>query len=328
MQIYMSKQKRTYIVCLLLILTCVLFLPVLADSAKQAYGSFVTDRMLKDITQQTTAGDIANIVGSDYPDAWNVMLGTTAELTSVTNFLQPVANGGIYGSVIEPIAYAVLGFYFVLSLSNLVTNINGFSTELLIRPFIYYIIAGFFVNQTPRLLRTILHLGGQAIINLQSAAGQVTSNTAAFDTIKQGITGEVVASSSLWGTFLIVVRLFLPWVLSLIARALMLIMAYGIILELFVRAMLMGFSYGGVILRGIDGGFDYLKQFVACAFRGFVIVLVAMIAGWIQTSILSTSQAAGLDYAVQILNSVVIEYAAIALMRRSDQMIREALHVR
>ena len=312
MRTYLIEHKKiatVFIISFFSILSIICVMPIFAaDATKSILGAI--ESMLKDILMTGSAEEVTRILtaepASTYPQVWGVVQS-------------------IVDSVVTPAAYSVLGLYFVTSLVRLGLKYEGFDMEAFAKPFISYIAAFIFVQKTPYLITTFISTGAWFTGRVAAAGAQAaTTNsglmTTAMTQIKQG-------STNMWAALVYLGQLFLPWLASKALGLLMQVIAYATIIEIFVRAVLMPFSFGDICSKGMDGfGFRYLKTFAAVCLRGGLLVLVAMIMGFFMGSAFVNINGAG-DFMAMIGKTIVINAAGALLMTRTNDIAREMVGV-
>lgn len=278
--------------------------PVFADATGSIVGA--VESMLNDILMTGSAEEVTRILTADpqtaYPQVWSMVKG-------------------VVDNVITPASYSVLGLYFVTAFVRLGMKYEGFNMEAFMRPFISYIAAFLFVQHTPYLITSFIAVGA-GFTGRVAAAGSAAATTnsgvltLAMEKVRAG-------STSMWAALVFQGQLLLPWLASKVLALYMQLVAYSTIIEMFVRACLMPFSFGDLCTRGLDGfGFRYVKSFAAVCLRGGLLVLVAMIMGFFMASAFTNISGAG-DWLAMIGKMVVVNAAGALMMSRTGEIARE-----
>ena len=281
-----------------------LILPVSADSGIK--GSLDTIRnMLTDILKMGANKDVATILSG----------GVTGNLSGTWSTVQNAAGGQM-----KVIAQAVLSLYFVVGLIDMALKFDNLTTESFVRPFIGYVAATIFVGRTPQILSAVVGIGGSvanlvsdsaSIIDASSKAAEITNS------IKPNVTG-------FFSGFVVILQLLLPWFFSKIIGLVVRVIAYGVVIEFFVRAVFLPLTYGDLIIHGLHGqGFRYLKQFIAVSLQFGVMLMISYITGRICTGWANVSTLP--ELLTGIGKMLVAELACGFLMFRSGQICKEMM---
>ena len=286
------------------VLLPLLFLPVSADSGIK--GSLDTIRnMITDILKMGSNEEVARVLSS----------GVTGNLSGTWSMVQSAAGGQM-----KVIAQAVLSLYFVVGLIDMALKFDNLTTESFVRPFIGYVAATIFVDKTPQILGAVVGIGGSVaglisnsaeIIDAASKASEITNS------VRPNVTG-------FFSGFVVILQLLLPWFFSKIIGLVVRVIAYGVVIEFFVRAVFLPLTYGDLIIHGLHGqGFRYLKQFIAVSLQFGVMLMISFItgricAGWANVSTLP-------ELLTGIGKMLVAELACGFLMFRSGQICKEMM---
>ena len=293
----------TIVLCVF-ILAFLLILPISADSGIK--GSLDTIRnMLTDILKMGSNEGVTRILSE----------GVSGNLSGTWAAVQNAAGGQM-----KVIAQAVLSLYFVVGLIDMALKFDNLTTESFVRPFIGYIAATIFVDETPQILNAVVGISGTVaglisdsveIVDAASRANEITNS------IKPNVTG-------FFSGFVVILQLLLPWFFSKIIGLVVRVIAYGVVIEFFVRAVFLPLTYGDLIIHGLHGqGFRYLKQFIAVSLQFGVMLMISYItghicAGWANVSTLP-------DFLAGSGKMLVSELACGFLMFRSGQICKEMM---
>lgn len=213
--------------------------------------------------------------------------GTDSLLQSPQDYNAALYNAAltIHSTAVKPITAIVLAIMFVLMLATTSTRAEG-DRELGVRivaATMFKIALVFIVAQNAVLLLEALASIATAISNTANSIDMGTGTSAAplGDALRSDIAGQGITEK-----VTLVVLLLLPWLVSVIANVLAIVLVFIRFLQMY---LLTAFASLPVAFLGHDDtkgiGIGYLKAFAAVALTGTVLVVAvkmyqALIAGW------------------------------------------------
>ena len=294
------------LICFLSILLCTT--TVFAESGTTSILSGVQS-MVRDILEMGSSNKVIEILTVDpttkYPEVWSLVQG-------------------LITTVVTPVSYSVLAIYFITSLIETAIHYETLTPELIVRPGILFIAAFILVKYTPMLITTGIATG-------TAFAGRIAgSATAGYQT--EQMTEAVMttirpAATGLMKALVIWFQIWIPHLGAYLIDLLIRIIAYALIIEIFVRAVLMPLSFGDIITHGLLGpGFRYFKTFVALCLQGGIMLLISMIAGHFCMGWWDGINGVG-SFLAGLAKMMITEGACALLMIRSGQLCRDMVGV-
>ena len=110
-----------------------------------------------------------------------------------------------------------------------------------------------------------------------------------------------------------IIQWFLPWVFAWISKMICIVICWGRMIELGVRAVTAPISMADIFQDGThSGGFRYLRKFLGVCLQAAVIMLVIQVSGIIQGLIIGKNT-------VTMFKAVVVGLSTCMLVVRSQQ---------
>ena len=242
-------------------------------------------------------------------------------------------------SVVQPVGYSLVGLCFTIKVAKIATDYEHITPERFFTPFAQLAGCLFLVGHSYEIMTTCINIGTALAVSVQNRAmgllgTDIKSLTSQmmpqFDESHGVILGYL---GELWESAMLVAQLLIPHLAYRIASFTMKIIAYGVIIEIVVRASIFPLFGGDIMLHGFEGhGMRYLKGFMACCAQGAIIVLIAAIQNALNVASLQQVMAesgGALQEVSTIVKAtgkiVVFDFAGIALMLKASQITREAL---
>ena len=301
--------KRLHVLPLCCLLAVFLYsTTVLADSGTASILSGVQS-MVRDILEMGSSNKVVEILTADptvkYPEVWSLVQGLVT-------------------MVVTPISYSVLAIYFITALVETAIHYETLTPELIVRPGILFIAAFILVRYTPVLITTGIATG-------TAFAGRIAGSVTANYEVEQ-MTADIMAvikpaASGLMKALVIWFQIWIPHLGAYLIDLLIRIIAYALIIEIFVRAVLMPLSFGDIITHGLLGpGFRYFKTFMALCLQGGIMLLISLVCGHFCMGWWDGISGVG-SFLAGLGKMMIAEGACAFLMLRSGKLCRDMVGV-
>lgn len=326
--------KNRLLTCFGIVCFAFMFVPVFAGIADAVIGwvanmvnSIVTDGLTND-TLKIFSDMPANMAATS--GAWGVVRTVNIR-------------------IIRPFAYSLVGLCFAIKLTQMGVDFERMlmTPERILGPILQMAVAMFLVSQSFFITEKIIEVGVSLSIDVHDTIISLFDSnvrelfetlTTALEAGHSGAGGLIdsigdVISGRLWQAVLAALTLILPWLISTIINMLTKIAAYGVIIELLVRASFVPLFAGDVMLHGVEGrGFGVIKGFLAACCQGAVFVMVAGIVNAMKydamaPAIQALASSSAFNIVVdQIASSAIVACiysgAGLALMLKSSEIVR------
>lgn len=321
--------------CLGILCMAVMVVPVFAGLTDAILG------WIAHMMQQIVSGMLTN-------DTLAVFSQVPAELEQGKDAWAVVST--VNQNIIRPFAYSLVGLCFTIRLAQMVTDYERMlmTPERFFGPILQMIATMFLVSQSFFITEQLLRIGVQLAVEVHNNIISLLGNdvqslfNALMTNVKPdegGLVGGFVDTvvdafnGKLWQAVVAALALLLPWFISVVIGLLTKIAAYGVIIELLVRAAFVPLFAGDVMLHGFEGrGFNVLKGFMAACCQGAVFVLIAGIVNAMNWSALAPPLQHFADtgdifkvigqMASSALVACIYSGAGLALMLKSSEIVK------
>ena len=303
-----KKINWTYPLIAFLFLIILTAAPVFAAGKSDIIKAI--EKMVKNMVNMgatTKAIEILTVdVAEKYPEVWS-------------NIVMPLVE-----TAIVPISYSVLCIYFVAALVSTAIKFDTLTPEMIVKPMIQFVAAIILVKATPKLLVIGTSIGGNFAkgfsVSISQAVNVDETAKGVMNAIKPAVTGIPSGIS-------VYLELMLPNLATYLIGMLIQIICYAVIIEIFIRAVLMPLSFGSIVTQGMLGpGFRFFKSFLACCLQAGAMVLICIICGqFVGNDVWSAAVTGASDFVGRIGKTLVIEGACVILMFKAGTFTREAL---
>lgn len=299
-----DKRQKAILFLFLFAFLCLFVVPVFADMRKNLMSAI--NEMLDQIFGSSWTQDVMDIVIiSD--DKYGTVISALSSLYAQ----------------IEPIGYAVAGMYMVIAIVEMSLNVEEMTWEKLLRPFIRTMVVIGIISMGMKVFVVLTNLGS-GFLGVMKDQVNTSATDAALKNLQTAMQSEAKTKNVSWDVaFLYFVRLSLPWVISWILRAGMMVLCYSIVFEIFLRVLFAPIAVGDIAAHGIDGpGFRYLKSLVAAGLRSALMMAVVWFGGLISSSLFQGEIKPG-DTAKFVTSMIVVQLVTFTLARGTEKLAKE-----
>ena len=303
-----NRKKLTITIAFSLLFLFLFCVPVFADMRKSIMN--VISAMLDEIFGQSWTTDVMDIV-----------VISDEKYGTVINALSTVY------AQIEPIGYAVTGLYFVIALIEMAVSFDEMTWEKMLQPMVRTVVCIIIIRHGMQFFVQLVNLGSGFLDTLKGSM----SSSGIDDSVKnlsKMISEDSKTAGVAWATaFLFMIRLAFPWFISWILRAGIIVVAYSIVFEIFIRVLFAPVAVGDIAAHGIDGpGFRYLKALVAAGLRSALMMAVIYMGGLVSSGLFSEEIKPGTSLSF-IVRMVVVQLVTFTLARGTDKLAKEVMGV-
>lgn len=244
------------------------------------------------------------------------------------------ANEGAYGKVfsrvqdmyeaVQSVAVVLIFIYFMIAFVDKLSGEN-FTFEQMFRQIILLLVAKFLIDHGLEIIQ-LLYDFGTALLAEVAAPIPEGGGAMGADNAKE-LLKEFEASLGLSG-FMKVLKdvivwlwLFIPWIFSWILGICVKIIMYSRMIEIYVRAIFAPIAFADFYQGGLQSaGFRYLRNFLAVAIQGALILSIAAVYSGLFTTVVAS---AGLAFHNFLGLYLAFLSAAVMLMFKSLSLAKE-----
>ncbi len=253
------------------------------------------------------------------PDAFNGMYETlSVNLFSSGGRFAPVLSliRALY-NIAMPIGVMLVVIYFTIALIDSLAC-ETFTWERMAKQFVQLIVAKFLMENGFEILELIFGVGMQILSRFSAVSGtDVAGLTIDIDLMITNFRDSLgfLGKSEMIASFIMLVMLLIPFALSWIMNLCVSIICYSRVIMIYVKAAFAPIALSDFFYTGLQGGgWKYLKDFLATALQGAIILVVAMI----YAKLFQTITADSGWHIIKFLGTYLAFYAsAIMLMFKS-----------
>lgn len=252
--------------------------------------------------------DVINILRmnpqTQFPDAWSLI-------------------ENIHTSVIMPLALSFVTIHFLMAILDKASSDNSTGQHYLYLC-VKLLAAKYFIENGLAIFTEIINGGNQLI----SGMSAVSNSTSGFDqALWQTITGkswsEDVGFMESIGYMLYIV---IPWLCSFLLGLLLKAMAYTRLVTILIRVAFAPLAVSDFFTEGVHGaGWRYIKNTVAAAIQGVVMLAVVSICAYIIKGVIDVTTISGWSYLKFTGAYFAIAGCCTAMLGKSQQMAKEIM---
>lgn len=242
-------------------------------------------------------------------DTLNVTLGKDMKevITGNTTTDMMKSMKPVYTDIVSPVGEALIVLFFLIELIDKTTKDN-FSVEHFFKLMLKVVIAKFLIENGWDILTGCINVGSNLAGAIISDPKGLTSKSNVLDQYAK----EIQETNTI-GNLGMIIQWFLPWVFAWISKMICIVICWGRMIELGVRAVTAPISMADIFQDGThSGGFRYLRKFLGVCLQAAVIMLVIQVSGIIQGLIIGKNT-------VTMFKAVVVGLSTCMLVVRSQQ---------
>lgn len=240
-------------------------------------------------------------------DTLNVTLGKDMKevITGNTTTDMMKSMKPVYTDIVSPVGEALIVLFFLIELIDKTTKDN-FSVEHFFKLMLKVVIAKFLIENGWDILTSCINIGS----NLATA---ITSDPKGLSSTVLNDYAKDIQDENTIGNLGMIIQWFLPWVFAWISKLICIVICWGRVIELGVRAVTAPISMADIFQDGThSGGFRYLRKFLAVCLQAAVIMVIIQVAGIIQNLIIGGGT-------VTMFKAVVVGLSTCMMVVRSQQ---------
>lgn len=242
-------------------------------------------------------------------DTLNVTLGKDMKevITGNTTTDMMKSMKPVYTDIVSPVGEALIVLFFLIELIDKTTKDN-FSVEHFFKLMLKVVIAKFLIENGWDILTGCINVGSNLAGTITSDPKGLTSKSKVLDQYAK----EIQETNTI-GNLGMIIQWFLPWVFAWISKMICIVICWGRMIELGVRAVTAPISMADIFQDGThSGGFRYLRKFLGVCLQAAVIMIVIQVSGIIQGLIIGKDT-------VTMFKAVVVGLSTCMLVVRSQQ---------
>lgn len=242
-------------------------------------------------------------------DTLNVTLGKDMKevITGNTTTDMMKSMKPVYTDIVSPVGEALIVLFFLIELIDKTTKDN-FSVEHFFKLMLKVVIAKFLIENGWDILTGCINVGSNLAGAITSDPKGLTSKSKVLDQYAK----EIQETNTI-GNLGMIIKWFLPWVFAWISKMICIVICWGRMIELGVRAVTAPISMADIFQDGThSGGFRYLRKFLGVCLQAAVIMIVIQVSGIIQGLIIGKDT-------VTMFKAVVVGLSTCMLVVRSQQ---------
>lgn len=242
-------------------------------------------------------------------DTLNVTLGKDMKevITGNTTTDMMKSMKPVYTDIVSPVGEALIVLFFLIELIDKTTKDN-FSVEHFFKLMLKVVIAKFLIENGWDILTGCINVGSNLAGAIASDPKGLTSKSKVLDQYAK----EIQETNTI-GNLGMIIQWFLPWVFAWISKMICIVICWGRMIELGVRAVTAPISMADIFQDGThSGGFRYLRKFLGVCLQAAVIMIVIQVSGIIQGLIIGKDT-------VTMFKAVVVGLSTCMLVVRSQQ---------
>ena len=242
-------------------------------------------------------------------DTLNVTLGKDMKevITGNTTTDMMKSMTPVYTDIVSPVGEALIVLFFLIELIDKTTKDN-FSVEHFFKLMLKVVIAKFLIENGWDILTGCINVGSNLAGAITSEPKGLTSKSKVLDQYAK----EIQETNTI-GNLGMIIQWFLPWVFAWISKMICIVICWGRMIELGVRAVTAPISMADIFQDGThSGGFRYLRKFLGVCLQAAVIMIVIQVSGIIQGLIIGKDT-------VTMFKAVVVGLSTCMLVVRSQQ---------
>lgn len=255
------------------------------------------DKSLEKVCYDMVCDTLNVTLGKDMKE---VITGNTT--TDMMKSMKPV-----YTDIVSPVGEALIVLFFLIELIDKTTKDN-FSVEHFFKLMLKVVIAKFLIENGWDILTGCINVGSNLAGAITSDPKGLTSKSKVLDQYAK----EIQETNTI-GNLGMIIQWFLPWVFAWISKMICIVICWGRMIELGVRAVTAPISMADIFQDGThSGGFRYLRKFLGVCLQAAVIMIVIQVSGIIQGLIIGKDT-------VTMFKAVVVGLSTCMLVVRSQQ---------
>lgn len=242
-------------------------------------------------------------------DTLNVTLGKDMKevITGNTTTDMMKSMKPVYTDIVSPVGEALIVLFFLIELIDKTAKDN-FSVEHFFKLMLKVVIAKFLIENGWDILTGCINVGSNLAGAITSDPKGLTSKSKVLDQYAK----EIQETNTI-GNLGMIIQWFLPWVFAWISKMICIVICWGRMIELGVRAVTAPISMADIFQDGThSGGFRYLRKFLGVCLQAAVIMIVIQVSGIIQGLIIGKDT-------VTMFKAVVVGLSTCMLVVRSQQ---------
>ena len=242
-------------------------------------------------------------------DTLNVTLGKDMKevITGNTTTDMMKSMKPVYTDIVSPVGEALIVLFFLIELIDKTTKDN-FSVEHFFKLMLKVVIAKFLIENGWDILTGCINVGSNLAGAITSDPKGLTSKSKVLDQYAK----EIQETNTI-GNLGMIIQWFLPWVFAWISKMICIVICWGRMIELGVRAVTAPISMADIFQDGThSGGFRYLRKFLGVCLQAAVIMIVIQVSGIIHGLIIGKDT-------VTMFKAVVVGLSTCMLLVRSQQ---------
>ena len=266
---------------------------------------------------------LEDICGTDLFD-------TIIRILTIDIFATEGAYGRVFSRVqdmyeaVQSVAVVLIFIYFMIALVDKLSGEN-FTFEQMFRQIILLLVAKFLIDHGLEIIQLLYDFGTALLAEVAAPipeGGGAMGAESAKELLKEfeaslGLSGfmKVLKDVIVW------LWLFIPWIFSWVLGICVKIIMYSRMIEIYVRAIFAPIAFADFYQGGLQSaGFRYLRNFLAVAIQGALILSIAAVYSGLFTTVVAS---AGLAFHNFIGLYLAFLSAAVMLMFKSLSLAKE-----
>lgn len=266
---------------------------------------------------------LEDICGSDLFD-------TIIRILTIDIFATDGAYGKVFSRVqdmyeaVQSVAVVLIFIYFMIAFVDKLSG-ESFTFEQMFRQIILLLVAKFLIDHGMEIIQLLYDFGTALLVEVAAPipeGGGAMGADNAKELLKEfesslGLKGfmKVLKDVIVW------LWLFIPWIFSWVLGICVKIIMYSRMIEIYVRAVFAPIAFADFYQGGLQSaGFRYLRNFLAVAIQGALILSVAAVYSGLFSTVVAS---AGLNFLNFLGLYLAFLSAAVMLMFRSLTLAKE-----
>lgn len=213
-----------------------------------------------------------------------------------------------YTDIISPVGEALIILFFLIELIDKTTKEN-FSLEHFFKLMLKVAIAKLLIENGWSILSGCIDIGS----NLTLA---ITAESTALDGVLDKYATDIQNANPI-GNLGMIIQWSVPWIFAWVSRLLCIVVCWGRMIELGVRAVAAPIAMADIFQDGThSGGFRYLRKFLAVCLQAFIILIIIQVAGIIQGLIIGQNK-------ITMFKAVIVGLTTCMMVVRSQQFAND-----
>lgn len=255
------------------------------------------DKPLEKVCYDMVRGTLNVTLGSDMKEV--ITGNTTSEMMK--------SMKDTYKNIVSPVGLALVTLYFLIELIDKTTKDN-FSLEHFFKLMLKIVVAKLLIENGWDILNGCINIGSNLAEAIVASPKNVSSTAKLLDDY-----AKEIQDTNTIGNLGMIIQWFLPWVFSWISKVICIVVCWGRMIEIGVRATIAPIAMADIFSDGThSGGFRYMRKFLAVCLQAAVIMIIIQISGIIQGLIIGKGT-------ITMFKAVIVGLSTCMMVIRSQQ---------